>query len=337
MIRKAKGLSLAPARPGNLSHPGRAPRGLALRRVVLALTAGALLVLALACSTAATPAPPVIPVQNAPPAPTPVPPEAKQTAQEFAQAHLQIEQDWDQIHNDFDQWRAGLASCAPAAADEALRGFASDFSAITRQAGNLPRSAETRGLADVLIEAAQDEETSLRRLRDRWHPDDDLFEAVDERRSMSLTAQTQVVDGLDDLLDPGDVETTEELLQDFSERLDDIGEDWEAIHTAYLKLRENEQDLSQATIVMELESILDDLAAIREAIDELPSAPFTKSTIRSLAKAVEKEEEGFVGLHEQFSSHLDDQGPAPGFSPSGFHSPAHSGASRLRRKATGTR
>jgi hypothetical protein len=69
---------------------------------------------------------------------------------------------------------------------------------------------------------------------------------------------------------------------------------------------------------MELESILDDLAAIREAIDELPSAPFTKSTIRSLAKAVEKEEEGFVGLHEQFSSHLDDQGPAPGFFPPGF-------------------
>ena len=272
---------------------------------LLALTAATLLLLTLACSSAASPSPVELPDRGQP-APTPISPQARQSAADFAQAHQQIEQQWNQIHADFDEWQAGLTSCAPAAADEALREFNSDFATVTRQAANLPRTSQTRALADELIAAAQEEQAALRRLRDRWTPGDDaLFEAVEEARVVSLSARTETADGIGDILDP-DSSETEELLADFDEALQDLADQWDDVHAAYSELREKEDSLSPAEIAGELETILDQLAAVSDAIDNLPSASFNKSLIRSLSRAAREEKAGFTDLHEQFSAGLDD-------------------------------
>ena len=167
------------------------------------LAAGVILALVVACGTTAPTVTNPIPANQPPtstPTSTPIPPDAKQAAQAFTQAHGLIEEDWDQFHTDFDQWRAGLTSCDSSAAHTSLRGFASDMGDITQQAHNLPRASSTRRLADQLIEAAENEEAGLRQLRDRWQPDSTaLFEAVDSARSKSLASQKAVADDLDDL------------------------------------------------------------------------------------------------------------------------------------------
>ena len=281
---------------------------------LLALAAAALLTLGVACTAAAIPAPRA-PAPAALPSPTPIPPEAIETALTFARAHQQVDQDWDQLHTDFDQWRSGLAYCAPADADAALRGFAANFAAITRQAAGLPRSANTRYLADIAIAAAQEEEAALRRLRDHWSPGDStLFEAVDQRRSDSITARTEVLDGIEDLLEAGDVDT-EAILEEFDQQLVEINEQWESIHQAYFELRDNRETSPPATIAGNLGDILVDLAAIHESIDGLPEAPFTKNLIRDLRDAAESETEALEALQAEYKS-IAGEGPAkpPDFS-----------------------
>ena len=59
----------------------------------------------------------------------------------------------------------------------------------------LSRPSNVRTLADKLIEASQKEGAALRRLRDRWQPDDtSLFEAVDRARAAATAIQKEVED-----------------------------------------------------------------------------------------------------------------------------------------------
>ncbi len=112
-----------------------------------------LLVLSMACQSNETPASPSA-SESTTNSPTPVPQQAKDLAQEFARAHGEIEQDWDNFHVEFDTWREGLVACDPSAAQQAFRGFASQFNDVNEQTLSLSRPSSTRRLADKLIEAS---------------------------------------------------------------------------------------------------------------------------------------------------------------------------------------
>ena len=104
------------------------------------------------------------------PEPTPVPASVSQAASEFAASYAALSQEWDGVHRDLDTWRQGLTSCDASSVRVALRGFSGDFSAVSRAAAGLSRHPSVRGMSDQLIEAARQEETALRRLRDTWQP-----------------------------------------------------------------------------------------------------------------------------------------------------------------------
>ena len=102
----------------------------------------------------------------------------------FVKQQQAIDREWDQFHREFDRWRAGLTACHRSSVHEALQDFAAGFASVTKQARDLPRTAVTRELADILISAAEEEEAAFRQLRDRWQPDNlSLFELVEQRRS----------------------------------------------------------------------------------------------------------------------------------------------------------
>ena len=78
---------------------------------------------------------------------------------------------------------------------EALKGFAVGFNAVTEQARDLPRASVNPKLADMLIAAAEAEEAAFRQLRDRWQPNSPaLFETVEQQRSKAAGAQKEVED-----------------------------------------------------------------------------------------------------------------------------------------------
>ena len=159
------------------------------------------------------------------PTPTIVPAADRAVAVAFADGHKAISEDWDKLHGDLDAWRAGLVSCTANSVQSSLGGFAGRFAGITESARSLPRPLVVRELADTLIQAAEQEETALRLLRDSWQAgtatispassqeDEDsgesqdgnnpaaasLFEGVDLARSAASSLQKEVADQLTDL------------------------------------------------------------------------------------------------------------------------------------------
>ena len=96
---------------------------------------------------------------------TPLPASAQSEINDFVNQQQAIDQQWDQIRVEFDQWRAELTSCHPNSVHEALNDFAVAFNDVTEQARNITRAQSTGELADTLIVAAEAEETALRQLR----------------------------------------------------------------------------------------------------------------------------------------------------------------------------
>ena len=270
------------------------------------LAAGVILALVVACGTTAPTVTNLNPA-NQPPTPTPIPPDARQTAQDFAQANGLIEEDWEQFHTDFDQWRAGLTSCDNGAAQTSLRAFASDMGEITQQTHNLPRAFSTRRLADQLIKAAENEEAGLRQLRDRWQPESTApFEAVDSTRSDSLASQKTVADDLDDLSEPTSQEALDDAMR-FSTEFESVSNDWASLHKAYDSVRDDQDVLSATESSTQLANIIDDLKKVQSTIADLPSYDTSKGMIDDLKSAAEAEEDVLTALKESFDSQVDSE------------------------------
>ena len=155
-----------------------------------------LLLVALAACSEATDTQPATPTP-APPAQAVEPLSAsdRMAVEAFAEGRQTIDEEWDQLHRDFDGLRAGLTSCHGSSVYEALQGFAAGSANVTSEARDLPRTAVTRELADIVIAAAEEEEAAFRRLRDRWQPDNPaLFEGVEQSRSAAGRAQRDAED-----------------------------------------------------------------------------------------------------------------------------------------------
>jgi hypothetical protein len=271
-----------------------------------ALAATVVLVLATACvavdTTSGTPTPTPL-LQS--PTPTPISPEARQTALEFARSYQGIEQDWEQFHSDFNQWRVSLVSCERASAEVALIDFADEFNNVLQQARNLPRSSTTRGLADQLVKAAENEGEALRQLRDKWQPSNTvLFAAVETQRSAAAAAQQEVLDRLMDLRDPpgpGSVGTAPaDAARVFSQAFEQINQDWEQFHNNYNSLRDQQETLSPADVSTRLSSLVDEFSSVVSAIDSLPSSGSTDGMATQLKEAAQAEDNALKELLSNF-------------------------------------
>lgn len=261
---------------------------------------GVIAVLFVGCAETAPPADGLLSRESAAaPAPTPVPPSAIASANEFAEAQANIQADWDAYHQRFDSWRAGLTSCSRNAAEMSLRGFASDAAGISSLALDLPRSADTRALADLLVEAGEGEETAFRRLSIQWQPGTvSLFEAVDEARFASNAAQTSVADGLYDLtfIDP-DIQDT---LDEFSSEFEKVADEWAELENDYEKVRDGQATMSAEESIDGLNGVVTDLKDVRSDIEELPSSAVTDRLVKDMLDAVDDQIDALQALIGDF-------------------------------------
>ena len=151
-------------------------------RPFFALVVAALSLAALACSSpsgpvespSAEPTPDIMATITAlaqrpgfsTPAPTPVPQNVLESAQEFSRGLDSVNKNWDQLHLDYDTWQAGLFACDPRSVAASLNRFDGRFAAIVQSAMSLSRSSATREFSDQIISAAEAEQQALRSLRD---------------------------------------------------------------------------------------------------------------------------------------------------------------------------
>ena len=229
-------------------------------------------------------------------------------AVEFAGQWEAIVLEWDQLHQDFDQWRAGLTSCHRSSVHEALQGFAADFAGVTAQAGSLPRATITQELADILVAAAEEEEAAFRQLRDRWQPDDTaLFEQVELRRSDAAQARRNVEDmslELREQLETAADPRVKAALRDFSEAVDAVSDDWNGFHGDYAALKDASVQMDPSALIAQLDQLLTQFDAVVDAVSELPSVDATEGMAEMLLAAAEAEREALIAVHGKLQENL---------------------------------
>ena len=257
-----------------------------------------LLLLSVACQSNETPVPSSAsesPITG----PTPVPEQAKTLAEQFARAHGEIEQDWDDFHKEFDAWREGLAACDPSAAQQAFRGFASKFNDVNEQTLSLSRPSSVRGSLDQLIEASQGEASALRRLRDRWQPGDtSLLEAVASQRVAAAAAQKELEDELADLQDGADAGSLEEL-EEFSGAFETLQTSWETFHSGYLPLKAEGDELEPEEFLTRLDELVKSFSVITLGVEDLPAADLAEDLAEALTSAADAQKMGLDDLQSE--------------------------------------
>ena len=237
----------------------------------------------------------------------------------FVEEKQAIDEEWDQLHQDFDQWRSGLTSCHRSSVHEALQDFAAGFAEVTAQAGDLPRATVTREIADILIAAAEEEEAAFRQLRDRWQPDDiSLFEQVEQRRDGSAQAQRNVEDmalELRDQLEAAARPGERAALMRFSDTLDAVGNDWNEFHDDYAELQEAAVHLDPFAVIAELDRLVVQFDAVVATVSGLSAEGATESVARTLRAVVGAEREALLAVHarmqENLAALLEGQSPPP--------------------------
>lgn len=226
--------------------------------------------------------------------------------EEFSTQRQVIEQDWDQLHRDFDAWRNGLTSCSRSSVEEALQNFAVSFNEITTRSRYLSRSEDTREPADILIAAAEAEETAYRQLRDHWQPNVlSLFENVEIVRSESTGAQRQVEDTLEelrdeleDLTDPQQVRNVEE----FSDAFGPIFDAWTEFHDEYGIFLQISDNLSDELLATRIEALAEQFSDIIDDVRGLPDAKAVDEKAGMLLRAANAEASALEGLLEALTT-----------------------------------
>ena len=128
--------------------------------------------------------------------------EENQTAvEEFTKQYNLLLRAWNQFHNGYDVWRQSEGGCDRPKAIERLGSFTISFGELATAVRDLPRATLLRPLGELLVEAAEREEQSLRDLRNTWRPfDSEVYVALDRERNTAGKLRRQVVAGVQDLL-----------------------------------------------------------------------------------------------------------------------------------------
>ena len=280
---------------------------------------------------------PAVPVRI--PTATPVSPEVQQIAQQFNTGYDAINQEWDQLHQDFDAWRQGLITCDPSAVQASLVRFSGSIAGTTETARSLSRHSSVRGLADQLILAAEQEEEALRLLRDTWKPDlgeeepepeatsnglgsdsDDsdvseqdessVFEGVAVARSAASAIQKRVADQLSDLQQQT-TPAAKDKVDDFDAAVQSASSDWDRFHRNYDSFRTVQGGLTSEGAAHRLGDLVNEFTDVVLAIRDLPSTPSTDRAALLLANAVEDEDLALRMLRGAIPNGKEGNGEAP--------------------------
>ncbi len=112
-----------------------------------------------------------------------------------------LEQEWDDFHASYDEWRRTNGGCDQGQALEALGDLAAGFNQTVRDIEDLPSAPLVRGMGELLLQAAEREQAAALSLRESWRSlDTSAFGRYTGEKSFAETLRRQVVLDLQDLL-----------------------------------------------------------------------------------------------------------------------------------------
>ena len=245
---------------------------------------------------------PIPPATQAVESQRPLTSEERTAVADFASQLQASEEEWAQFYGDFDGWMSGLTECLPSTAQESLREFGAGYTGVAAMARNLPRTGITNEMADLVAAAADQEETSIRHLRDRWLPGNvALFEAVEQARTGGSRAQNSVRDLATvkrEELEAGPSSTEVAQMEAFSEEFAEIADAWDDFHDEYAALIKRENRLEIEELVDRYGMLVDQFSEILFSIEDLSSTEITADLIEMLQEVAEDELDAIEFLQE---------------------------------------
>ena len=224
------------------------------------------------------------------PSPTPLPVTATKDLVSFARSYAEMTADMEQLHTAIDEWRGGLISCEASSMLVSLRGFASGIGSVASKARALPRTRNVRELSDRLVSAVEQEEETVRMLRDGWRPDDQTaLENVAVQRASALGVLREVQD---EVLDFQESTTPPERarIEEFALALESLNSGWDEFRAKYDSFRSREPHLTSTAVVVQLSDLVEQFRGLVEAARGLPDYRAPAGVARLVAEAVEAED-----------------------------------------------
>ena len=191
----------------------------AMRLLVAAVASMAAVLVLAACGSSSTPtpeppspgptatrivAPPTPPVDEAP-SPTTLAIDAAEMERVlgFLADYRRISGLWDASRDSYETWRAQPNGCGERDMEAALRGFVAGYESLASQVYDIRRPRTVQEAGELLAQAAQEEETGLRALRDNWQPGHDVaFSLYDQARVEANQLRRRADDAVEDLKSP---------------------------------------------------------------------------------------------------------------------------------------
>ena len=240
----------------------------------------------------------------------------------FSDLLQELDTTWDQFHIDYDELRTQVVDLSASEAAARLGAIVAQFTDIVSAVRALPYGDATLHITQILSQAAQEEDRSLRRLRGAVQNSGDSTEtsASDEAEGSEASsggAETGVETSLYDAFDSQiaisnasreearrsltlvkeDISPeTKTAVADFTEQYDTLTLDWNSFHSSYDEWRKTNGGCNRSQVMRDLGRFGVSFSEIAKETRNLPAATVLRPMGELLVEAAEREERALRDL-----------------------------------------
>ena len=224
--------------------------------------------------------------------------------QDFDRALSELNSDWDVFHRDYDIFRAIQGELTSVDIGAAVSELVTQFSDLVTQVRTLPTSPITRLVAQILVQAAEEEELALRKLRDAFEPIPILglgtqpaFENFDTKVVTSNTRRREAAEKLADIARQASSESETAVLE-FDDSNQELLTALSIFHQQYDFWRRTEGGCDRLGAAETLSGFTIRLSELATEVRALPRLPILEPQGEVLVAAAEREEQALRSLRD---------------------------------------
>ena len=233
--------------------------------------------------------------------------ESRELVDGFAAASSSLNRKWDSFHADYEGLRAEQPTLNSAELGTQLSGLVTQFSDVALEARALPTTPATRAIAKILVDAVEQEDLVLRKLRGIFSRTEDLSGegesisstlAFDEFDIALVNGNAQRREAAEQLADvvEGSSSDNEMAVAQFSDGYDQLVSAWSAFDQQYEAWRRDEGGCDRAGATQALSQFTVQFSGIATRVRTLPRLEILQSLGEVFVVAVEREEQALRNL-----------------------------------------
>ena len=233
--------------------------------------------------------------------------ESRALVDDFAAATSSLNSKWDSFHADYEGLRAEQPTLNLGELGARLSGLVTQFSDVAQEARALPTTPSTRAIAKILVDAVEQEDLVLRKLRGIFSRTEDLsgeresisstlaFDDFDVALVNSNAQRREASQQLADVVE-GSSSENEVAVTQFSDGYDQLVSVWSAFDQQYEAWRRDEGGCDRAGATQALSQFTVQFSGIATRVRALPRLEILQSLGEVFVVAVEREEQALRNL-----------------------------------------